>query len=203
MTKKYSNYSITRINNTYYQVSVESSFFSKDKYDHCLYINGIWKGLGYYNDESKLFWINFVKELNAPFSVTASALKRRMLSDKIKLVLNMINNLAITKNIVKYYNSYYVNLWTFKNADMGKVYHVNDKYEIEKITITKERCFVFAGKHEYYIFWDKEDDFKYLIEFVRLYFLTHLPQLAHKREFFITNDTTCIDIAVSKGWILS
>ena len=200
------DYKISRLPNTFYRISKKSHFFKEDTFEHCMYINGMKKSLGVsYTYNNSLTFKDFVSLLNSYATMNAKKMEQMADNPKIKSILTKLNCLKY-KQIIGDVQTCSPSLifindetWHLNGHAEVELYKENGKY-IQKLSVSKERVTILLeGVFDIVDLFS--DEYHFLINYIRVFYLINLPWMTQDVGFPIGNDTSCIIKAQNKGWI--
>lgn len=200
------DYNISRLTKTFYRISKKNHLFKDDTYEHFMSINGVKKSLGIsysYNNSLTYKW--FVSLLNSYPTMDALTMERMVNTPKIKNILSMLNCL----NLKQIIGDAQTSSPTFIFINDG-TWHLNGHSEVEiykeegnliqEVSVERKYCtFSFKGKFEMEDLC--QDEYRFLVNYIRVFYLINLPWMIQCIGFPIGIDTSCILRANNKGWV--
>ena len=208
----YTKYPIKRLNDTYYEISKTTSFWSsKEKFDHSFYVNGYHHSIGAYSLSERLFWTDFVDFLNQTCFSSSSNYREAFRSPVVQWFLGLIDGFA--------FKDIHTSIMSFKFQRCSSSFkQVDGVSKVDSVTImpnNKSHCDVLADMlTQYYSVNDANiyingnkyreisgSDFRAIISVVQLSFLCYLPKMVHSFYFTFHNDPSIINIGLQKGWL--
>ncbi|MBQ9477103.1 MAG: hypothetical protein IJU63_04885 [Bacteroidales bacterium] len=208
--------------NSYYALYSETNGFFNPKvvFDHCFYIDGKWKGLGFHSPESQTLYTSFVKFLNSGFSKDRSYYRFYVHNSTCITIIKAIHHLVPQKiSILKPYPiSFYPNLsveeWikmSNEGAGIGKLEFGNQLglMDVGKLNSIRVEKFILNGNYLSFILSNQErvnyevseEEYIFIRDFIKMSFLVFLPSMINRICFEINSDTSCIETAIERGWI--
>lgn len=193
------DYQIIRLPNTYYRIHIKKHMFSEDTWEHSMCIYGKKKALGKYTLSNSVIYKAFINLLNSYSTVTYEFMNCMAATEKWIRILNHVDSLKMT--FVS------ANSFRFENDGTWRFYgfrHVYQKenHDISSVYISKNDFTAYfmdgGGFHSEKL---TMDDYRFFENYVRIYFLINMYAMSETDGFFISNDTSCIYIAYSKGWL--
>lgn len=193
------DYQIIRLPNTYYRIHIKKHRFSEDTWEHSMCIYGKKKALGKYTLSNSVIYKAFINLLNSYSTVTYEFMNCMAATEKWIRILNHVDSLKMT--FVS------ANSFRFENDGTWRFYgfrHVYQKenHDISSVYISKNDFTAYfmdgGGFHSEKL---TMDDYRFFENYVRIYFLINMYAMSETDGFFISNDTSCIYKAYSKGWL--
>lgn len=193
------DYQIIRLPNTYYRIHIKKHMFSEDTWEHSMCIYGKKKALGKYTLSNSVIYKAFINLLNSYSTVTYEFMNCMAATEKWIRILNHVDSLKMT--FVS------ANSFRFENDGTWRFYgfrHVYQKenHDISSVYISKNDSTAYfmdgGGFHSEKL---TMDDYRFFENYVRIYFLINIYAMSETDGFFISNDTSCIYKAYSKGWL--
>lgn len=193
------DYQIIRLPNTYYRIHIKKHMFSEDTWEHSMCIYGKKKALGKYTLSNSVIYKAFINLLNSYSTVTYEFMNCMAATEKRIRILNHVDSLKMT--FVS------ANSFRFENDGTWRFYgfrHVYQKenHDISSVYISKNDFTAYfmdgGGFHSEKL---TMDDYRFFENYVRIYFLINMYAMSETDGFFISNDTSCIYKAYSKGWL--
>lgn len=190
---------IIRLPNTYYRIHIKKHMFSEDTWEHSMCIYGKKKALGKYTLSNSVIYKAFINLLNSYSTVTYEFMNCMAATEKWIRILNHVDSLKMT--FVS------ANSFRFENDGTWRFYgfrHVYQKenHDISSVYISKNDSTAYfmdgGGFHSEKL---TMDDYRFFENYVRIYFLINMYAMSETDGFFISNDTSCIYKAYSKGWL--
>jgi hypothetical protein len=209
----YTNYPIKWLNDTYYQISRTSSFWSgKVKIDHSFYVNGYHHCIGSYSQSEYHYWTNFVEFLNMTSFYTSSYYTEAFKRPTVQWFLRLIERYTF-KDI-----STSIMYFSFRDCLPGAYKQIEGVSKVEDVTImpnNRDHCDVLAPlSARYYSVKDaivyvngskyreiSGEDFRAIIAIVHLSFLCYLPKMKFDGFFTFHNDPTIIEQGKQNKWL--
>lgn len=173
--------------------------FSEDTWEHSMCIYGKKKALGKYTLSNSVIYKAFINLLNSYSTVTYEFMNCMAATEKWIRILNHVDSLKMT--FVS------ANSFRFENDGTWRFYgfrHVYQKenHDISSVYISKNDFTAYfmdgGGFHSEKL---TMDDYRFFENYVRIYFLINMYAMSETDGFFISNDTSCIYKAYSKGWL--
>ena len=201
--------------NSYYALYSETKGFFNPKvnYDHCFYIGGEWRGLGFYGPDSHELYTSFVKLLNSGFSKKSSFYRNYVHNSTCMTIVKAIHHLVPHK--ITYYTPQPIVINGQITTYDGKSFWIlefwnqlglNDVGQLNNMRVHK---FVLNGTNLTFILSNQEkvdlkiteEEYIFIRDFIKMSFLVFLPSMVHRICFEINSDTSCIETAIERGWI--
>lgn len=200
------DYNISRLTKTFYRISKKNHLFKDDTYEHFMFIKGVKKSLGTsYSYNKSLTYKSFVSLLNSYPTMDALTMERMVNTPKIKNILSMLNCLNLkqiigdaqtSSPIFKFIND---GTWRLNGHHEVEIYKENGNY-IKEVSIEENYyALSFDGKFKIEDFCQEE--YRFLVNYIRVYYLINLPWMIQCIGLPMGNDTSCILKANNNGWI--
>ncbi len=200
------DYNISRLTNTFYRICKKSHLFKNDTYEHFIFINGVKKSLGVpysYNNSLTYKW--FVDLLNAYPNMDIMTMERIANTPKVKRILSILNCLNLKQIIGNAQTCsptlIFVNdgTWRLNGHFDVEIYKENGNH-IQKVSIEREHC-TLLFERDFLLEYLSQDEFYFLINYIRVFYLVNIPWMTRCIGFPIGNDTSCIVKAHNHGWV--
>lgn len=209
----YTKYPIKWLNDTYYEVSRTSSFWSSNvKTNHSFYVKGYHHGIGAYSQGEFLYWTNFVEFLNQNLFGTESSYIENFKHPSVQWFLKLIDGYTF-KDI-----STSIMCFSFRDCSTGAYKQIDGVSKVESVTIMPNHrastdvlspmsvqchsvidAVVYVNGNKY-----REipgDDFRAIIKIVHLAFLSYLPKMIFNGFFTFHNDPLIIEVGKQNKWL--
>ncbi len=194
-----SDYKLTRLPNTYYRIVHKSHLFSGDTYEHYMCIYGKKKNLGPYTYSNSVMYKTFLDLLNSYADATYEFMYNMASTEKCRRIIDYINSLKLT--------SFSQKSFVFQNDGAWRIYGFSPVYRKSNHDVKS----VYISRHDLTVYFMEDggfesveltsEDYRFIENYIRVYFLVNLHIMTEIQGFFISNDTSCIYIAHQKGWL--
>lgn len=212
---------INLLPNSYYALYSETKGFFNPKtvFDHCFYIGGKWRGLGWHSLESQELYTSFVKFLNSGFSKDRSFYRDYVNNTTCITIIKAIHNLVpqtievsnpILHSLVPFVSQ---KDWfkmqggvRFGRLEFWNQLGLNDVGQLNNMSVNKFVLngtflkFILANQEKVYLE-ITEEEYIFIRDFIKMSFLVFLPSMVNRICFEIKSDTSCIETAIERGWI--
>lgn len=215
-------YQINLLPNSYYALYSEVKGFFNPKviFYHSFYIGGEWHGLLPHSLETQNLYTSFVTFLNSGFNQGSSFYRTYVHNKTCLTIIKAIHHLVpqnihvLNPFIRSLHPNVSINDWftkieggaKFGILQFGNQLDLKDVGQLNSIRVSKfilngENVTFLLSNQEKVFFQISQEEYIFIRDFIKMSFLVFLPSMIRRICFEINSDTSCIDIAIERGWI--